>query len=61
MFSRHLFQELVQNADDAGARTVKILVDDNSYGTDSLVFEGLAGMQVRWKHPTGESSKTHVY
>lgn len=38
-------QELIQNADDAGANEVKILFDATSYGTSSLVSAGLASFQ----------------
>ena len=36
-----MFQELIQNADDAGARDVKILFDASSFGTSSLVSQNL--------------------
>ena len=40
-----IFQELIQNADDAGAKEVKFLFDATSYGTDSLVSPELASFQ----------------
>ena len=40
-----IFQELIQNADDAGAKKVKFLFDATSYGTDSLVSPELASFQ----------------
>ena len=41
-------QEILQNAEDAGARTVKFLFDENSYGKDvsQLYHPGLAEFQV---------------
>ena len=38
-------QELIQNADDAGAKEVKVLFDATSYGTVSLVSPELALFQ----------------
>ena len=38
-------QELIQNADDAGATEVKFLYDHNSYGSDSLVSPQLSKFQ----------------
>ena len=40
------FQELIQNAEDGGARTVTFLYDQHSYGTESLHHPGLASFQV---------------
>ena len=44
-------QEILQNAEDAGARTVKFLYDENSYGDDvsQLYHPGLAEFQVSWR------------
>ena len=42
-----LFQELIQNAEDAGASQVKFLHDKHSYGTERLYSDGLAKFQVR--------------
>lgn len=41
------FQELIQNADDAGATEVKFLFDsrDNAFGTSSLINVGLSKFQ----------------
>ena len=51
-----LFQELVQNAEDAGASHVKFLYDKNSYGTEKLHSEGLARFQVCFAvHDTSSS------
>ncbi|XP_046843110.1 sacsin-like [Xenia sp. Carnegie-2017] len=36
-----ILKELIQNADDAGARDVKILFDASSFGTSSLVSQNL--------------------
>ena len=41
-----IFQELIQNAEDAGATQVKFLHDKHSYGTDKLYNEDLAKFQV---------------
>ena len=42
-----LFQELIQNADDAGASQFKLLHDKHSHGTEKLHSDGLAQFQVR--------------
>ena len=41
------FQELIQNAEDAGASQVKFLHDKHSHGTEKLHSDGLAQFQVR--------------
>ena len=41
-----IFQELIQNAEDAGATQVKFLHDKHSYGTDKLYNEDLVKFQV---------------
>ena len=38
-------QEIIQNADDAGARTVKFFIDSREHGTTSLVHPDLAPFQ----------------
>ena len=38
-------QEIIQNADDAGARTVKFFIDSREHGTTSLVHRALAPFQ----------------
>ena len=43
------FKELIQNAEDAGARQVKFLYDKHSYGTDKLRNEKLATFQVSFE------------
>jgi lipid II:glycine glycyltransferase (peptidoglycan interpeptide bridge formation enzyme) len=43
--SSGVFQELIQNADDAGARTVTFLYDQHTYGTKSLHHPDLAAFQ----------------
>ena len=40
-----LDQELIQNADDAGATEVKLLYDDKTYGTQSLITSKLDKFQ----------------
>lgn len=40
-----IFKELVQNADDAGATTVKIMIDMKQWGTTSVLGEDMAGWQ----------------
>ena len=42
------FQEIVQNADDAGARRVKFMLDETHYGQESLLptEAGLGNYQV---------------
>ena len=40
-----IYSELIQNADDAGAKVVKILLDENSYGVESLLSNKLAPLQ----------------
>jgi hypothetical protein len=40
-----IFKELVQNADDAGASTVKIVIDMKQWGTTSVLGEDMAGWQ----------------
>ena len=39
-------QELIQNAEDAGARDVKFLYDKTQHGTDTLYHKGLRHFQV---------------
>lgn len=39
------FQEIIQNADDARARTVRFYLDHRQHGTQSLVHRHLAGHQ----------------
>ena len=41
-----IFQELIQNAEDAGATQVKFLHDKHSYGTNKLYNEDLEKFQV---------------
>ena len=38
-------QEIIQNADDAGANTVKFFIDSREHGTRSLVHTALAPFQ----------------
>ena len=38
-------QEIIQNADDAGAKTVKFFIDSREHGTTSLVHTALAPFQ----------------
>ena len=40
-------QELIQNAEDAGAKEIKLLFDDTEYGTASLINDELKEFQVR--------------
>jgi sacsin len=40
-----IFSELIQNADDAGASTVYIMLDENSYPTESLLDSKMAPLQ----------------
>lgn len=40
-----ILKELIQNADDAGAREVRFCLDHRQHGTDSLPTEGLAQFQ----------------
>ena len=40
-------QELIQNAEDAGAKEIKFLFDDTKYGTTSLISDELQEFQVR--------------
>ena len=40
-----IYSELIQNADDAGAKIVKILLDENTYGVESLLSSKLASLQ----------------
>ena len=40
-----LFQELIQNAEDAGATEVKFLYDKHSYGTKKLLRKALHGFR----------------
>lgn len=37
--------ELIQNADDAGANVVRIMIDENTYGTESLLGPSMAELQ----------------
>ena len=39
------FQELIQNADDAGATEIKFMVDHRHHGNDNLWLPGLANFQ----------------
>ncbi len=41
-----ILKELLQNADDAGAGSVKLVFDPNGYGSEKLLHEGLAKFQV---------------
>ena len=41
-----MLQELIQNADDAGAKNVKFLFDPNRYSENSLLNPKLAPFQV---------------
>ena len=41
----YLLQEIIQNADDAGAKTVKFYVDSRQHGRTSLVHPDLAPFQ----------------
>ena len=44
-------QELVQNADDAGAKTVKFLYDKTQYGTEDIFNDSeMAKYQVKSLH-----------
>ena len=38
-------QEIIQNADDAGARSVIFYLDNRTHGTDSLIAPGLKEFQ----------------
>ena len=40
-------QEIIQNAEDAGATKLIFLSDDTTYGTDKLHIEDLASYQVQ--------------
>ena len=40
-----IYSELIQNADDAGAKVVKIMLDENTYGTESLLSQNMAPLQ----------------
>jgi hypothetical protein len=40
-----IFSELIQNADDAGATVVSILVDENTYNKESLLDSKMAALQ----------------
>ncbi|KAL5499504.1 hypothetical protein EMCRGX_G010938 [Ephydatia muelleri] len=40
-----IFKEIIQNADDARARTVRFYLDHRQHGTQSLVHRHLAGHQ----------------
>ena len=44
--SSGVFQELIQNVEDAGARTVTFLYDQHTYGTNSFHHPDLAAFQV---------------
>ena len=41
-----MFQELLQNAEDAGAKVVKFIYDERSYGTTSLHHPDMCNFQV---------------
>jgi hypothetical protein len=43
---RQILKELLQNADDAGAGSVKIVFDPNGYGSEKLLHKKLAKFQV---------------
>ena len=45
----YIFQELIQNAEDAGATQVKFLIDHHNFGNNpqKLQHPGLAKFQVR--------------
>eukprot|EP00606_Chrysophyceae_sp_TOSAG23-5_P000186 GSChrysophyteH2.ASY1.ANO1.1559.1 assembled CDS len=40
-----IFSELIQNADDAGATSVRIMLDENTYPTESLLSSKMASLQ----------------
>lgn len=40
-----ILKELIQNADDAGAREVRLCLDRRQHGTDSLPTQGLGQFQ----------------
>lgn len=40
-----IYAELIQNADDAGATKICFMVDENSYGTESLLGPKMAALQ----------------
>ena len=40
-----IFSELIQNADDAGASIVRFMLDENSYGVESLLDTSMAPLQ----------------
>ena len=44
-FYMFFLQEIIQNADDAGAKTVKFFIDSREHGTTSLVHPDLAPFQ----------------
>ena len=39
-------QELIQNAEDAGATTVKFVYDENTFPSDKLHHDGMKKFQV---------------
>jgi sacsin len=41
-----IFSELIQNADDAGATEVKIMLDENEYASESLLDTKMSRLQV---------------
>ena len=44
-FTCFFVQEIIQNADDAGAKTVKFFIDSREHGTRSLVHHALVPFQ----------------
>ena len=42
-------QELIQNAEDAGASQVKFLHDEHRHGTSNLYHDGLKEFQVEFR------------
>jgi sacsin len=45
IFLKKCNSELIQNADDAGASVVRIMIDENNYGTESLLGPSMAELQ----------------
>jgi sacsin len=52
-----ILSELIQNADDAGASVVRILIDENNYDTVSLLNPSMAPLQ----GPSLVVGSAHVY
>lgn len=44
-WTHSILSELVQNADDAGARTVRVMLNTRQYGDGSLLGPKMAGWQ----------------